>query len=358
MDVFIRHKNYAKRKRGKLMISIIITAYNVENYINNCINSILSQTYSDLEIIVVDDGSTDSTGGIVKNIYAEQQNIKYFYQPNAGVSVARNKGIENATGDFLVFVDGDDALENTMIETLYSNVENTTDIVACCCVGFNEDEESINRFYDNDLTIRTVNEKEKLYLQLMKTERGQPSNQKIFTAIGVPWGKLYRTSLLKQKKINFNPSLRRMQDNIFNMYCFRAAREIKYVNQPLYRYRINHITGYTRAYTPEAYYLVLQERELFFKSFPEYQTESIMNGFFIEKMDYYLSSIKNLCLSYSYDKAKFMVKRLGEKKLYKEIIYDIKPQKCKKLNMVNFMIKNNCIRILYCFINLKTRKKD
>ncbi|MCI8950954.1 MAG: glycosyltransferase family 2 protein [Lachnospiraceae bacterium] len=340
------------------MISIIVTAYNVERYIKECIESILNQTYQDIEIIVVDDGSSDLTAEIVKRICDENSFVHYIYQVNSGVSVARNTGIIQANGDFIMFVDGDDLIESSIVATLISEIDDNTDIVANCCVCFNEEgSEYVNRFFLDDFIADSIESKEPLYLQLMKTEAEQPENQTIFTAIGVPWGKLYRTSFLKCNQLRFNSNLRRMQDNVFNMYCFRAARKIKYINSPLYRYRIDHIFGYTIGYSPEVYYHVLQEREMFFEKYPEYKTKNIIKGYFFERLDYYLSSIKNLCLSNNYKNARKGIKELSQKKIYLELVQENRYQKSRKLQIVNILVKYNFSFILYGFLNFKHRKE-
>ena len=99
-------------------VSIIIAMYNSELYIERCINSLLNQTYHDIEIIVVDDGSSDSSGKVIKNISKDHNKIKYIYQNNSGPGVARNKGIEHATGKYLLFVDSDDYLSEDYVESM------------------------------------------------------------------------------------------------------------------------------------------------------------------------------------------------------------------------------------------------
>lgn len=97
------------------LVSVIVPAYNVEKYIEQCIRSILKQSYKQLEVIVVDDGSTDSTGEILKQMQKDDDRLIAISQENCGVSCARNKGIEKASGDYLVFVDGDDYLASDCI---------------------------------------------------------------------------------------------------------------------------------------------------------------------------------------------------------------------------------------------------
>lgn len=102
------------------LISIIVPIYNVENYIEKCISSIVNQTYTNIEILLIDDGSTDNSGIICKEWSLKDKRIKYFYKKNGGVCSARNKGLEEAKGEFIGFVDSDDWIAPTMYEELHS----------------------------------------------------------------------------------------------------------------------------------------------------------------------------------------------------------------------------------------------
>ena len=107
-----------------LLVSIIIPIYNLENYIEYCLNSVVNQTYKELEILCVDDGSTDKSAEIIKRFASSDSRIKYFYQDNAGVSAARNKGLDEATGEYVMFVDGDDYIHSQMVERFYNEAKN------------------------------------------------------------------------------------------------------------------------------------------------------------------------------------------------------------------------------------------
>ena len=116
----------------KELISIIVPVYNVEKYLNRCIDSLISQTYQNIEIILVDDGSTDSSSEIVDGYLKKDNRIKVFHKDNGGLSDARNKGIEISKGKYLSFVDSDDYVTNTYIETLYNTIiEYEADISIC-----------------------------------------------------------------------------------------------------------------------------------------------------------------------------------------------------------------------------------
>ena len=100
----------------KILISVIVPVYNVQNYVEACLNSILSQTYQNFELIVVDDGSSDNSGAICDKIALEDSRVKVFRQENSGVSKARRFALEHSCGDYIVFVDSDDILANDALE--------------------------------------------------------------------------------------------------------------------------------------------------------------------------------------------------------------------------------------------------
>lgn len=130
-------------------ISIVIPVYQVENYIKRCLDSILSQTYSNLEIILIDDGSRDMSGKICDEYVKKDSRVKVIHQDNAGVSVARNKGLDICTGDYVTFVDSDDFIEPFMYEEMMEKVtEYKCDVVMCDCV---KDDGVIQTPYTHDI---------------------------------------------------------------------------------------------------------------------------------------------------------------------------------------------------------------
>lgn len=120
--------------RGKIMkkVSIIIPVYNNEKYVEKCIRSVMEQTYKNLEIIVINDGSSDKSGEILEQLAEKEERIVLIHQENAGVAVARNRGLDLASGEYLTFIDGDDYVETDYIEKLYLRAEEQqSDMVIC-----------------------------------------------------------------------------------------------------------------------------------------------------------------------------------------------------------------------------------
>ena len=116
------------------LISVIVPVYNVERYLRRCVDSILHQTYRNLEVLLVDDGSTDASGAICDEYAAQEECVTAVHQKNGGLSAARNTGLERAQGTYLCFVDSDDFLDSRMLETLCRDLQEQNADVAV--VGF------------------------------------------------------------------------------------------------------------------------------------------------------------------------------------------------------------------------------
>lgn len=114
------------------MVSIIVPIYNTEQYLNKCLESICTQTYSDIEVIMVDDGSTDGSKNMANSYVERDKRFRLFSQANAGVSAARNYGLDIAEGEYVLFVDSDDWLESQMIEKLVYNISEYNTDISCC----------------------------------------------------------------------------------------------------------------------------------------------------------------------------------------------------------------------------------
>ncbi len=124
------------------MISVIVPVYNVEKYLERCVKSIVAQTYKDLEILLIDDGSTDKSGKMCDDFQQTDSRIKAFHKQNGGLSDARNYGIEHSSGEFISFVDSDDYIDEKMLETLHRLIiENDADLAVCSAMDVFEGKE-------------------------------------------------------------------------------------------------------------------------------------------------------------------------------------------------------------------------
>lgn len=209
-------------------ISVIVPVYNVEDYLHKCLDSIIDQTYKNLEIILVDDGSPDNCGKICDE-YAEQDNrIKVIHKLNGGVSSARNAALNVATGEYVGFVDADDWIEPDMYRTLIELITDDDIDIATC--GYCEDyHDKINYVQNN----KEVPEYPMFTNDFLKYIYIRDEYRNV---AGYIWTKLFRTSIIKDNKILFNENLSIGEDVIFLSDCYLRSKKTVYTKSNLYHY--------------------------------------------------------------------------------------------------------------------------
>lgn len=209
----------------KNLISVIVPVYNVEEYLQECINSIIKQTYKNIEIILVDDGSTDKSKTICDKYLKEDSRIKVIHQENSGVSEARNKGIEEAKGDWITFVDADDYISLDFCEKMLKKVlESDSDCIIC----------SYNKIYNTTVV-------EILKSTDMQLNRKEFLN-KIFdvqSGFGFCHMKLWNAKMIKDNKVYFDKELKVAEDALFCINMSNYINKIYFLNETLYNYRFN-----------------------------------------------------------------------------------------------------------------------
>ena len=210
-------------------ITVIVPVYNVENYLRKCLDSITAQTYKNIEIIVVNDGSTDTSGEICKEFSGMDHRIIYIEQENAGLSAARNTGLNNMSGDYVTFVDSDDWIEQDYIETLYKKiVEYQADIAVGNYYSYNEDEETYYfHIYGNSYY-------EKVYDNISIFENLYESQEMKSFALISAWGKLYKAKLFDYLRFDKG---KLGEDGYFNQKMYLSVNKVVYLNKGLYAYR-------------------------------------------------------------------------------------------------------------------------
>ena len=203
-------------------ISIIVPIFNTGEYLHKCINSILSQKLEDIELILVDDGSSDNSGKICDEYAKIDSRVKVIHKKNEGVSIARNTGISIAQGEYVGFVDSDDWIEPDMYDKLYNlALSNDCDIVMCDAVT-KYDEKS-----DEPDTIMQLKED-----VLLKKEDIYP---KLLCEIaGSAWRCIYKRKILVDNDIIFPPNVPFSEDRIFNILAMGYAKSIYYTKTPFY----------------------------------------------------------------------------------------------------------------------------
>ncbi len=196
-----------KTKDG--LISVIVPVYQVEAYLPACVDSILNQSYSNWELILVDDGSRDNSGSLCDAYAARDRRIRVYHQENRGVSAARNMGLELAGGEYIAFVDSDDLIKPDYLEVLYRNLAEHGADIACCCAAASDGEIVVNDILPLVRRERMVRDTEEVYGDIV-------DNQEIYWSC--IWGKLIRADLAKRHRFS---SLRYGEDGVYmcELFC-------------------------------------------------------------------------------------------------------------------------------------------
>lgn len=334
-------------------VSIIVPVYNCETTISRCVNSVLNQTYNNIELILINDGSKDSSDYICKNFLKRHSNIIYYHQENAGAAAARNIGITHATGKYIMFLDADDYLDCTIVERLAACLDNDEQLDVVACSYITVETQKKEYMFKEGINASTFEEKEPFFLQLMDYTYGH--NKESSTAIGVPWGKLFRKALLDDKNILFDNSLPRMQDNIFIMEVFYYADKIKYIPENLYYYSVGHINSYANInYAPTIYISVLKKRTSFFNTHKELLSKKVRNMLYYEHVNYLMMSIHYIIAKNGNKEAAIKdIDNLCENTIYSTVLDTYNNSISLKQKLQILLVKHHLYSLLYWIYKFK-----
>lgn len=221
------------------LISVIVPVYNVEKYLDECIESIIKQTYKKLEIILVDDGSKDKSGEKCDQWKSLDNRIKVIHKKNAGLGYARNSGIEVAEGQYILYIDSDDYIEKNMVEKLHAVAQKTSsDTVFCGLKRVMPDGTSfpIPAYYDNK-TFENEEILKNVLLEMIGSKPNENEDALLFMSV---WHALYSAKIIKDNNIRF-PSEREImcEDIIYHINYLPKAKKVAYISDCLYCYRVN-----------------------------------------------------------------------------------------------------------------------
>ena len=221
--MYLHEKNILNMNTKKSLISIIVPVYNVQDYLYRCVDSLLRQTYSNLEIILIDDGSTDRSLDMCKKFAEADARIKIISQPNKGIGAVRNIGLSCARGEYVAFVDSDDWVEPDMYELLLGVMVNEcADIICCSHFRDKENKSDLSNVIGNNI------------LTLTREEAFEALREEKFV-LNFLWDKLFRREVLEN--IVF-PEKRQFEDLIVSCHWLYNARKIIYLPLPKYHYSI------------------------------------------------------------------------------------------------------------------------
>lgn len=209
------------KTKENILISIIVPIYNAEKFLLRCLESISNQTYANIEIILVDDGSTDKSKEICDSFVNRDKRFTYLYKENSGVSDARNFGLDNANGEYIGFCDADDWMEQDMLEKLMSSaIENDADAAVCS--------------YTYDMNPSESKEDDTDVIDSISAYRRIFSDYKFG---GFIWNKIFKKSLIDN--LRFNPDIRIYEDTLFSSEAILRANKVCCINSELYHYYYN-----------------------------------------------------------------------------------------------------------------------
>jgi len=325
-------------------VSVIIPVYNVEKYLRQCLDSVVNQTLKDIEIICVNDGSTDNSLTILNEYAAKDKRFIVISQENQGVSVARNNGLDKAVAEYVQFVDADDFIENDCIEKAYKKIVSTkTDII---CFGSQDLKNNKVKVNDN---INFLN-----YLVIANNSyvTSEEDKTKLIHAV---WDKLYKKSFLDFNNIRFSPNLKVTEDGVFNLQCLINKSTFSVLNYIGYNRIDTGVSTTANKYAAalkaiDALQYVL-ESDLYLYS--SKKTKMIIFEKMIESVLYYYDSKSNFLNKLLYINEIEKVHKYIDKEIEKDIIQQsISYKKLEYYNKKKFLLEN-----LFCIKNKYTNKK-
>lgn len=337
----------------KDLVSVIVPVYNVEKYIHRCITSIINQSYSELEIILVDDGSSDSSGLICDEYALKDKRIKVIHKKNGGLGYARNSGLDCATGKYVTFIDSDDYVEQDMIEKLYKDL---IGVEADTCIGgFQRVYHNGTFVYENPLSGR-VFEKEEILIKVLSKMFGQLVNSSSLEMS--VWKVLFSNELIQKYNIRF-PSEREFisEDIIFDTEYYAKANRVVMSSDVGYYYCDNE-DSLTTKYNPNRFdlqvklYLELKERV---KRLKIYEVSiDRLNATLIAVARYSIKLEQKFSFRNGLIQSKRNIKEICQNSVLKNALISFKSKNVNfQSRVVNWLIKNNCINFLFGIMFIK-----
>ena len=203
------------------LVSILIPVYNTAEYLSQCVRSVINQTYTSLQIVLIDDGSNDGSWELMQKLAEQDNRIEIYHQQNQGVSITRNNLLDKVKGDYVLFVDSDDWIELDMVEFLVSKLNESDADIATCVNVINDAQVSV-QYFQNELSHNEAIERF-LYHKEFR---------------GSLWNKLFKTSLLHNCRFHRGISLG--EDALFCWHVLQNITKVLYTDRQLYHYHMNN----------------------------------------------------------------------------------------------------------------------
>ena len=282
-------------------ITIIIPVYNGQEFIENCFNSILNQSYTDYEVIFINNNSEDDSYKILQLLKEKYSFVKVINEHNRGASYARNSGIDNSNGKYICFVDIDDTLEKDYLKILYENLTNTNSDLSM--IGINKIENNISKpelLYNSKISYK--NKEDILMLQAGCYCNALTNFETSFIGMGTPWDKLFKASIIKNNNIRFNTLLKTGEDTFFLWNYFNFVNTFTYDNKCLYNYVVYTQSLSRRFVELDTFFDTIK---VFYESYKEDFSQITKDSIYYTIFRHFLSLLKK---HFTYKDKKFSLK--------------------------------------------------
>lgn len=268
------------------MISIILPCYNVEKYIARSIETVLAQTYTDFELLVIIDGSPDSSKQIAEKYAQKDNRIKVYEKPNGGLSDARNYGLERATGEYIYFMDSDDWIEPDLLADNLKIIEDEKlDLVI---FGYIQDDENKDGEVVNSKTVVPENK------TFRKSDGSLTVDEHLLGLLGYAWNKIYRKSFLDKHNLRFEKGTSLVEDILFNTQVYIKTDRLRTIDKAYYHYLNRPVATLIKAFHADSFDLnkrKIDKLNLFFTDWGVKEKESILSFSLIGGVRYCVNNL-------------------------------------------------------------------
>lgn len=303
-------------------VSIIVPIYNVGKYLERCLISLVNQTFSDIEIILIDDGSTDNSYKIAKSFADKDNRIKLFHQHNSGASSARNLGISKITSEYTMFLDSDDYYETNCVEVAYGYItKDCSDVAIFGSIHLNEDGDVIKKIEYSEHKIIKMQDNPDVLLSIENCT----------------WDKIYKTDLIKKHRIQYVNDLY-YQDLAFTFECLSYCNHLSIINKTLVNYTVDREGNETNSVNNKMYDIL---------KISDYLLQ-------MNELTKYRNEINAIIVINIIDRIKFIIKCKDKEFAKKYIIncYDYMHERFGAIKHLKYNIKKAKTDFIYYDINI------
>lgn len=332
-------------------VSVIVPAYNAEKFIENCVQSILSQTYTDFELILVNDGSKDSTSAICHRLAEQDSRIRVIDQENGGSSSAKNTGLDAANGTYIEFVDADDTLDATYMEQL---LRGTAEDEADLCVG----NVALVVLDKGELVLSRPTPKLHEGMFTLKEYLSYYKEYMPHAVVGAPWNKLFRRRIIEEHNLRFDETTKNNEDTWFNLAYLRHCKKVFVSASPFYHY-IDHQNGSaSRGYIDniiEIYIETYRRSTAFLQEAEMYDcNEQFCKSYFIGLCIGALNGIALKATQFTKKEKLEKMRDIVSRPEVRDALRDLEEPN-KKKRMIAFLMRRKWVCLLYSAFRLKEK---